>query len=381
METKFTECRSPGQLIDAALKDRGWTQRVLAIVLSVDETGLNKIIADKRTVSAEMALLLEEVLDLPATQVLQLQTQYELAKARLVSRPDPSRATRAKVFGGLPVSEMIKRGWLDAVDVRDVESVQNALTKFFQVESVDQIEVLPHAAKKTEAATQATATQMAWLCRVKQIASEMIVSRYTLQSGRKAVELLRGLLSAAEEVRKVPRIMAECGIRFVIVESLPNAKIDGACFWLDDHSPVIGMSIRFDRIDNFWFVLRHELEHVLLGHGKSEMIIDAELEGSRASGTDAVSEEERLANTAAIEFCVSQKTLDSFVARKAPFFAERDLLGMAATLRIHPGLVAGQLQHRTGRYDRFRNHLVKVRSHVSPSAVVDGWGDVAPIGP
>lgn len=178
----------------------------------------------------------------------------------------------------------------------------------------------------------------------------------------------------------MPRVLAECGIRFVIVESLPNAKIDGVCFWLNDVSPVIGMSLRYDRIDNFWFVLRHELEHVLHGHGKSQIIIDSELEGERAGTGPNIVEEERIANAAAAEFCVPKKTMDSFIARKSPFFAERDILGLAATLRVHPGLVAGQLQHRTDRYDRFRSHLVKVRALVAPSAVVDGWGDVAPVG-
>lgn len=223
--------------------------------------------------------------------------------------------------------------------------------------------------------------QLAWLYRARQIASEMIVAKYSKASGLKAVEKLRPLLASAEEVRKVPRILAESGIRYVIVEALPNAKIDGACFWLDAQSPVITMSVRHDRIDNFWFVLRHELEHVLQGHGMEAVIIDVELDGERGSATEAVSEEERVANAAAIEFCVPQKTLDSFIARKAPYFAERDLLGMAATIGVHPGLVAGQLQHRTGRYDRFRGHLAKIRTLIRPSAVVDGWGDVAPIGP
>jgi HTH-type transcriptional regulator / antitoxin HigA len=94
-----------------------------------------------------------------------------------------------------------------------------------------------------------------------------------------------------------------------------------------------------------------------------------------------VSEEERVANGAAADFCVPRKKMDAFIARKAPFFAERDLLGFAKTLNVHPGLIAGQLQHRTGRYDRFRNHLVKIRSIVAPGAMVDGWGDVAPVGP
>jgi len=137
--------------------------------------------------------------------------------------------------------------------------------------------------------------------------------------------------------------------------------------------------MRHDRIDNFWFVLRHELEHVRLGHGRSAMILD-DLEGERGGTGVDVPEEERLANSAAQEFCVPSAKMDSFVARKAPFFSERDLTAFAKLLGVHAGLVAGQLQHRTGRYDRFRPHLASVRSHVRAGAAVDGWGDVYPVG-
>jgi len=183
MEQKYGDCRSPGQLLEAALKDRGWTQRVLAIVLGVDETGLNKVISDKRSISPELALLLEEVLEIPAKDILQLQSEFELAKARIVARPDPGRQTRAHLFGGLPVSEMIKRGWIDAPDVRDVAAVEEALAKFFNVDTVGEIEVLPHAAKKTEVAAGATAVQLAWLYRARQIASEMLVAKCSKASG------------------------------------------------------------------------------------------------------------------------------------------------------------------------------------------------------
>ncbi|SDA10892.1 HTH-type transcriptional regulator / antitoxin HigA [Nitrosospira sp. Nsp18] len=381
MEIKFADCRTPGQLVDAALKSIGWTQRVLAIVLGMDETGINKIVADKRPINAELALLLEELFGIPAERFLELQKSYDLALARIASKPDRQRATRAQVFGGLPITDMIKRGWLsDVNDVRDVVGVEKSLAKFFGVDSINQIEILPHAAKKTAVSEDTTPVQIAWLYRVKQIASEMIVGKYSNVGVRRTIERLRTLTSAAEEARKAPRILAECGIRFVIVESLPSAKIDGVCFWLDEVSPVIGMSMRYDRIDNFWFVLRHELEHVLHEHGKTLITIDAELEGARAGTGDGVAEEERIANLAAAEFCVPQKTMDSFIARKSPVFAERDILGVAATLRIHPGLVAGQLRYRTGKYNRFSSHLVKIRAIVSPSAVVDGWGDIAQIG-
>jgi HTH-type transcriptional regulator / antitoxin HigA len=374
-----TSYRTPGQFIKALLESRDWTHRVLALVLGVEETAVYRLVSDKRTVDAATALLLGEVFEIPPEQFLGLQKSYDLAKARISARPDPGRSHRARLFGALPIAEMIKRGWLDADDVRDLPRVEAALAKFFGVQSSDEIEILPHAAKKTNVATEVTPTQLAWLHRVKQIASDMLVGRYSPASGRAAIPKLSALLSAPEEARKVPRILSESGIRFVIVESLPAAKIDGVCFWLDEKSPVIGMSLRHDRIDNFWFVLRHELEHVLRRHGSSAALIDTELEGDRAGTGPAVAVEEREANAAAADFCVPAEKMDSLIARKSPFFAERDILGFARTLNVHPGLVAGQIQHRTGRYDLFRKHLAKIRSFVAPSAIVDGWGDVAPV--
>jgi HTH-type transcriptional regulator/antitoxin HigA len=298
----------------------------------------------------------------------------------IVTKPDPGRANRALLFGDLPVPEMIKRGWLDVDSVMDVSRVEAALTKFFKVETLDEIEILPHAAKKTDVCAPATPAQLAWLYRVREIASEMLVARYSSDAAHFAVAALKDLRGSAEEARKVPRILAESGIRFVIVETLKSAKIDGVCFWLDEVSPVIGMTLRFDRIDNFWFVLRHEMEHVLQGHGKMAAMLDSELEGAKASTGDDIPKEEQVANRAAADFCVPQGMMEKFIARKAPVFAERDILGFARTLNVHPGLVAGQLQRRTARYDRFRSHLVGIRSFVSPSAVVDGWGDVAQVG-
>lgn len=380
MNTILEGFKTPGQLIEALLVERGWTNRVLAIVLDVEETGVSKLITDKKPVTPEIAISLEEVFGIGADKFLALQQSYNLAKARLVARPNPKRATRAHLFAGLPVAEMIKRRWLDTDDIRDMPSVERSLAKFFGVDTVDQIEIMPHAAKKTAVSGDTTPAQIAWLYRVRQIAMEMVVGKFSKTSALRAVELLRPLTASAEEARKVPRILAEAGIRYVIVESLSSAKIDGVCCWLDGASPVIGMSLRFDRIDNFWFVLRHELEHVIQEHGKSMISIDAELEGARAGTSSDVAEEERIANREAAEFCVPKKTMDSFIARKAPVFAERDILGLAATLKVHPGLIAGQLRHRTNHYDKFTIHLTKIRSIVAPSATVDGWGDVAPIG-
>jgi HTH-type transcriptional regulator/antitoxin HigA len=379
MSRENTAFRTPGQLIQKLLDDRNWSKRSLAMILGVGEATVTRLVGGKQPVDADLAVILEEVFGTPAEHFLALQRDFDLAQARIVAQPDPGRATRAALYGDLPLAEMIKRGWLDAENVRDTGKVETALTRFFGVNRPEDIEVLPHAAKKTAVSEPATPAQLAWLYRVKQIVRDMMVAPYSPHALRSTLPKLKALMMSPESAAKVPRLMAECGVRFVIVETLSAAKIDGVCFWLDNNSPVIGMSLRFDRIDNFWFVLRHEIEHVLLGHGRSAAMLDAELEGDRAGTGPQVSDEERAANEAAQEFCVPSSSLNAFVARKAPFFSERDLIGFARVLKTHPGILAGQLQRKTGRYDRFRNHLAKVRDIILPNAIKDGWGNVAPV--
>jgi HTH-type transcriptional regulator/antitoxin HigA len=378
MNIDLSEYKTPGQLISALLEQRGWTARTLAVVMGVDETGLNKIIAAKRGIDAKTAIILEEVFGIEAEDFLKLQKTYDLAVARIEARPDPKRKTRAQLYGDLPVAAMIKRGWLNASSVKDTENLESSLCRFFGVNRIDDVEILPHAAKRTEVSVSATPAQLAWIYRVKTLAEEMMVGRYSAAAVQAAIKKIQGLLYAPEELRNVPRILAEAGIRFVIVEALPSSKIDGVCFWLDDTSPVIGMTLRFDRIDNFCFVLRHELEHVLNRDGLTTAMLDVDIQSANHEYEAAeIERQERMANEAAAEFCVPKKMMDAFISRKAPIFAERDIIGLSRMIKVHPGLIAGQLQHRTGEYNKFRQHLVPVRKIVTPNAVTDGWGDIA----
>ncbi|GFO82714.1 MAG: transcriptional regulator [Methyloceanibacter sp.] len=380
---KTTEYRTPGQLIEALLKERHWTQRALAIILEMGETSLNKVISGKKPINAKIAIALEDVFGVEAERFLDLQYAYDLAKARIEVAPNPNRADRAKIYGDLPVAKMIERGWIEAEGIRDTDAVESELCRFFGVNRLADAEILPHAAKKTETSIDATPAQLAWLYRVKAIASEMLVATYSPSAVDAAISKIGALRSHPEHMSRVPRILIEAGIRFVLVEGLPGGKIDGACFWLDERSPVIGMTMRFDRIDNFLFVLRHELEHVKRCDGLSDRhaMLDIDLgDGGHVELEPTIAQQEEIANAAAAEFCVPRHLMDAFIARKAPYFSERDLIGFARTLKIHPGLVAGQLQRRTGQYNKFRSHLAPVREFIIPTAEVDGWGDIHPIG-
>src|SRR5665213_292020 len=256
----------PGHFIREELEAREWTQRDLAYILGVPEQSVNQIILGKRGISPEMAKALGDAFEVSPEFFANLQKAYDLARAR---EPDPSVKRRARLQSSYPVREMIKRGWLEDTDAVMLE-VQMA--RFFGATSCDEIPYLAHAAKKSHY-DDLPATQLAWLFRVRQIAKSVTVPAYSEKTLREALARMRYLTLDAEEARHVPRILAGCGVRYILVESLPGAKIDGVCFWLDKTSPVIGLSLRFDRIDNFWFVLRHEIEHVLCRHGLANEMI------------------------------------------------------------------------------------------------------------
>jgi HTH-type transcriptional regulator/antitoxin HigA len=124
-------------------------------------------------------------------------------------------------------------------------------------------------------------------------------------------------------------------------------------------------------------VLRHEIEHVLNGDGRDSAIVDSDLYPNEEVAN--LSPMEQKANIAAEEFCVSRKSMDDFVARKGPLFSKQAVLLFAKSLKVHPGLVVGQLQRRIGRWDLFRPMLIPIREIVTSVSITDGYGHVLPI--
>jgi HTH-type transcriptional regulator / antitoxin HigA len=359
--------KHPGLYIKEEMEERDWSQRDLAFILGVSEQALNPILNGKRGISSEMAKALGEAFDVPAEFFANLQQSYDLAQART---PDASVAVRRSMQSVYPVREMIKRGWMEQTDTN---MLQIQLARFFEVETPDEIPHFAHAAKKTPG--DITPAQTAWLYRVRQIANSISVPNYSEKALRSAIENeFPSLLYAPDEVRRIPRILMDCGVKLIFVEKLPNAKIDGVCFWLDG-VPVIGMSLQNDRIDNFWFVLRHECEHVLNQDGKEQEMIDIDLDMQATS----ISQEERIANDAAANFCAPSQRLDEWLKRKQPYYYERDVLAFSRTIQRHPGIVIGQIRRKLNRYDYLSRYLVKIRQYILPVALADGWGQTVPV--
>ena len=365
------ESVSPGGYIREKMAARGWVQSDLAYALGLRQTAsVNQILNDKRSISPNLARSLGLALDCDPAEIARVQAAWEVGMA---DDPDPVITVRARILSKYPLREMVKRGWIDPDNGQG--TLEEQICRFFGVKDLDEIPHLSHSAKKTRY-DKVSPGQLAWLFRVKSIAEEMPAERFDNGRLAETVEAFTRLRGRPEDVRHVPRLLRNAGVRFVVVEGFAHGAIDGACFWLNPSAPVIGMSFRHDRIDNFWFVLRHECAHVMHGHGRSHAIVDCEL-GEKEPAASA-NEEERITNEEAADFCVPSEKMQSFYLRKKPYFPEREVLAFAKIMKVHPGLVVGQLQRRMGRYDFLRRHLVRVRENLAASMMMDGWGDFVP---
>lgn len=376
--TETLPSEHPGEFIVDELQARGWKQADLAFVLGWDVSQLSRLIKGKMDVTPDSANALGDAFDMPAEFFLNLQQMYNLGRAK---KADPGVKTRASWASVYPVREMIKRGWIE-----DTESslLDVQMTRFFgkthrdEVPFVGSASPMAHAARKSSY-DEVSPSQYAWLHRVRKIAESLDCPTYDEDSLRDLLPTLRAHFVDTDDIPRIPSLLANCGVRVVLVEPLAGSKIDGVCLWIDDQ-PVIGLTNRLDRLDNLCFVLRHEIEHVLRGDGKDDTFapID-EFDKNLKADDDKLPECEKLANSAAADFCVDQKMLKSFIMRKSPYISEKDVLTFSARAQINPAIVVGQIQHKTKRYSFLRKYQNSIRDLLTEWDATDGWGKVSPV--
>ena len=368
----------PGTFITEELEARGWQQVDLAYILGMLPQQLSPLLTGKANITPDMAAALGEAFDMPADFFANLQKMYDLYKAKPV---DPGVRTRASWVSFFPVRDMIKRGWIEETEpaLLDLQ-----MMRFFGKNRIDDIPfigngtIVPHAAKKSSGYENTTAVQYTWLHRVMKIAGIEDAPLYSEKTLRDNLAKIRSHLLDKDDLIHIPEILRNCGVRFALVEAFSGSKIDGVCVWIDGQ-PAIGMTTRLDRLDNFAFVLRHEIEHILRGDGRDASFSPVDyIEGDYDSADGP--EEEVRANKAAAEFCVPKQQLDSFLARKGPFISEQDVLAFAARMEIHPAIVVGQVQHKTKKYAWLRKYQTSIREYLFDWKLVDGWGHRCPTG-
>lgn len=363
----------PGEFLKDELEARGWSQADLAEILGRPPRLVSEIISGKRAISPETAQGLGDAFGGDPQYWLNLESVWQLWRA---PRPDESVAKRAKLYEMAPIKEMVRRHWIEPTN--DASQLETRLREFFGTPSIDSEPEWAHAARKSSSYSEVTPAQKAWLCRARQLAPMIAVRQpYSPKLFDSMLAELKKLLVEPEEARHVSRVLADCGIRFIVNEPLAGTRIDGACCWLDAKSPVVILSLRFDRIDAFWFTLFHELGHVLAGDGQKTLTasIDTNLIGEGAIRTEDKPEFERKADQFATAELVAPAKLNSFVARIRPLYSKEKIRAFAKVNGVHPGIVVGQLQHRGEiTWAHNREMLAKVRDLVTRTALTDGWG-------
>jgi HTH-type transcriptional regulator/antitoxin HigA len=354
------------------LEARGWTQADLAEILGRPPRLVSEIIGGKRSITPETARGLAEALKTSPQFWMNLESAYQLSRVR---QDDSGVAKRARLFEKAPIKEMVRRNWIEASTSPEV--LESSLLALYGVESLDHEPQIWHAARKSSSYEHVTPAQWAWLCRARQLTQAMDTPPYSEARFEELIEQLRLLLASPDDVRQAPGTLAEYGVRLVVVEPLAGTRIDGACFWLNATAPVAVVSIRFDRLDAFWFTLLHELGHVRAKDGlKNDALpIDVDLVGQGTARNEGRPENELKADQFAMQCIIDPARLDSFVARTRPLYSKEKIRSFAAMNKVHPGLVVGQLQHRGEiSYAHNRDMLTKVRDIVTRAAITDGWG-------
>ena len=370
--TQYTpaEVFPPGEILRDELEARGWTQDVLADILERPTAVVNRIISGKTQITPDTAQGLGQALGTGAQFWMNLESAYRLFLARKKENSFNTIARKARLYAKAPILNMIRRKWIEGSENIDVLEAQ--VCKFFDILSLENSPKLTALARKSTSYVGHSNEQIAWICRARNIARGVGAAQYKNTTLKGSLDQLHALSRNAEDVRLIPRCLADLGVRLVVVEHLPRTKIDGACLWLDRRSPVIALSMRYDRIDHFWHTLAHELGHIMYGHALS---VDSDLVGECVELKDRPAQEEE-ADAFAGEFLISQAELDAFVQRVKPLFYKSKIEGFAALQKVHPGIVVGQLQHRKEiSYSHSRDKLAKVRDILVKSAMTDGWGN------
>lgn len=366
----------PGDFIKEELEARNWTQQSLAEIMGRQTSVVSAIVNGKRAISLNIANELSAAFGTSVDYWLNLEKSYQQF---LHSKTSDPVARRAKLFELAPVNEMIKRNWIEPS--KDWSVIEGELLSFLEIGSVNETpKAFAHAAKKTNPNEPATPAQAAWLIRAKRLARGVQAAKFSDDSFAEATGNLKKLMENPEDIRHVPRMLAEHGIRFLIVENIAHAGMDGACFWLDENSPVIVMGIRYDRIDNFWYVLAHECGHVKNHDGISgEFIWDANLVGDHATPFEEKTDIEKRADLFAQQMLIDQTALENWIVRTSPLYSKVKIMAFARMNHVHPAIVLGQLQYRHEvEWSHSREMLAKMRHIVTPVSLTDGFGNTLP---
>jgi HTH-type transcriptional regulator/antitoxin HigA len=256
------------------------------------------------------------------------------------------RKPRELEWSRFPVKEMYKRGWFEGFSGSLDAALQQAdtLVREFVGSVIKRPATALYRRRIRSGSSLDEYALMAWECRVLGLAKRAQLSGLGLEQSLNS-EWIADLARQSGESDgplRAKAMLEEAGVALIVEPHLPRTYLDGAAL-LFAAVPVIGMTLRYDRLDNFWFVLFHELFHVIkhLRKGKLHSIFD---------DLDEASEDkiEREADALAREALIPSTAWDHALARYVQ--SEESIRVFAAELGISPAIVAGRIRHEANNY-------------------------------
>jgi HTH-type transcriptional regulator/antitoxin HigA len=246
------------------------------------------------------------------------------------------------VWSQLPYKEMIKRKWFDLP--RGSNPIERVKEYFLQAAG-PQFATAFHRKKMRSGNVPNEYALIAWqariLERVRRKRQAGGIGEFALDD-RWLPELVR-LTKLKDGPRRARSLLAEKGIVLIIERHLPGSYLDGAAMLGDDETPVIGLTLRYDRLDNFWFVLLHELGHVYL-HLFDGLRFDFFDEES-GNGGDAI---ETAADKFALDALIPEESWNHCLSRFA--LSEEAVRIDAEAIGVDPSIIAGRIRKERGDY-------------------------------
>lgn len=345
---------SPIEAIRFRMEQGGLSPRDLVPFLG-SRAKVSEILSGKRQLTMQMARALHANLGIPADVLLQ-QPGGEL----------PS-ALEGIEWQRFPLTAMVKLGWIEKRPnlLSHAEDIMRDLIRRAGGEHV-----LPAALYRKNDHARANAKMdpyalKAWCWEVLARANTMPLPT-AYQSGTVDLAFLLKVAKlswSAEGPRLAHEFLAKHGMHLICVEHLPRTHLDGAALQLADGTPVIGLTLRYDRLDNFWFCLLHELAHIgrhMDGTRDEAFIDDLSLRDVEGVRRDPKEDE---ADEWAEQALIPEDVWQTSRVRDHP--SPLAVVELAQRLSIHPAIVAGRVRHETRNF-RLLSHFVgtgEVRRH------------------
>jgi HTH-type transcriptional regulator/antitoxin HigA len=276
-----------------------------------------------------------------------------------LSLPD-SPAPKADVdWKQFPAKEMQQRGWLSDLRSSSKEGVEEVVRSFISSAGLQLGTAAFRRSIFGEAQSPSTRYALyAWLARIILRARTKKPTLGKFDAQALSPDFLKHVVqyswSDAGPLVAV-EFLEKHGIAVVIEPHLKGTHLDGAALRDVDGTPIIGLTLRHDRIDNFWFTLLHELAHIWKHISRAETFLD---------DVDASSEDRREAeaNRIARETAIPRLLWKRSRAFITP--SDESIEELARELKIHPAIIAGRLRRDTGNYQLFTKMLGQ--GHIQP---------------